>query len=656
MATTQLHREISVACVLGDDVLLLRRMRASEALSQLSEYSLELYSERADLRVDDLLGTLVSVKVALPRGGQRYFNGFITQFALTGRQGRYATYHISVRPWLWFLTRASDCRIFQQKSVLDIIKAVFAPYAVADFDTAGLCAGEQLLPYCVQYRETDFNFVSRLMERAGIYYYFRSVAGRHTMVLADSYAAHQKAPGYATLLYMPAADHAMRDSEVVYEWSMGGQIEAGVQSLQDFDFEKPAANLLVRASVAHGYAQSRHELFDYPGNYTERAAGEADARNRLDARQSSYQRVHAATRARGLFPGALFKLTEHPRSDQNGEYLIVSAQYALSSDSYQPTAPAEPEPVLTCSLTAIARQTEFRAPRLARKPVVQGPQTAIVVGKAGEEIWTDKYGRIKVQFHWDRAGRDDETSSCWVRVAQGWAGKRWGAMFVPRIGQEVIVSFLEGDPDRPLVTGSVYNADHMPPYALPAQATRSTIKSSSTIGGGSYNELRFDDKQGAEQLYVHAARDLEQRVRRDALAWIGRERHTMVVADSFEQVGGASHLTVGGDVNERAGGSVTQAAALNMLLKGGVKAAVHAGQTVHIKAGMNVVIEAGASITLKAGAAFLTIGPAVILGSTMPLPMPAATPLVNAAVLAAAGAPAPQTPPGAPREADDGKK
>jgi len=654
MATIQANREISVACALGADVLLLRRMRGSESLSALSEYELELYSERADLKIDELLATPISVKVDLPRGGERYFHGFITRFVVTARQGRFATYRATVRPWLWFLTRASDCRIFQEKNVVDIVKAVFAPYAIADFDTSGLSASYAAYPYCVQYRETDFNFVSRLLEREGIYYFFKSEAGRHVMVLADSYAAHAPAPGYATVRFMPAEDRAMRESEVIYEWSVGGQVESGAQALQDFDFEKPSASLLVKSTVARGYGQSRHELFDYPGNYTERGVGEGYARHKIEAPHASYQRVQGATRARGLFPGALFTLSEHPRGDQNGRFLVCAAHYALSSDSYDPVRVADPEPVLSCGFEAIPGQQDFRPEGTTRKPVVQGPQTAIVVGKAGEEIWTDKYGRVKVQFHWDRVGREDEMSSCWVRVAQGWAGKRWGAMFLPRIGQEVIVSFLEGDPDRPLITGSVYNADNMPPYPLPAQATRSTIKSNSSIGGGGYNELRFEDKKGAEQFYVHAERDLEQRVRRDALAWMGRDRHTMVVKDSFEQVGGDRHLKVDGDRKEEAGGSVSQSAGVNMVVEGGMKSAVYAGQTVHIKGGMNVVIEAGASITLKAGAAFLTIGPAVILGSTIPLPMPSASTAVNLAVLAAKVPPS--TPPTAPQEADDGKK
>lgn len=654
MATIQANREISVACALGADVLLLRRMRGSESLSALSEYELELYSERADLKIDDLLATPIAVTVDTPRGGKRYFHGFITRFVVTARQGRFATYRATVRPWLWFLTRSSDCRIFQEKSVVDIVKAVFAPYAIADFDTSGLSGRYTPYPYCVQYRETDFDFVSRLLEREGIYYFFKSEAKRHVMVLADSHAAHAPAPGYATVRYMPAEDGAMRESEVIYEWSVGGQVESGAQVLQDFDFEKPSASLLVKSTVVRGYGQSRHELFDYPGNYTERAVGEGYARHRIEAPHASYQRVQGATRARGLFPGALFTLTEHPRRDQNGRFLIGAAHYALSSDSYDPVRVADPEPVFSCSFEAIPGRQDVRPEATTPKPVVRGPQTAIVVGKAGEEIWTDKYGRIKVQFHWDRVGREDEMSSCWVRVAQGWAGKRWGAMFLPRIGQEVIVSFLEGDPDRPLVTGSVYNAEQMPPYPLPAQATRSTIKSNSSIGGAGYNELRFEDKKGAEQFYMHAERDLEQRVRRDVVTWIGGERHTMVVTDSFEQVGGNHHVQVDGDRSEQTGGSVSQSAGMNMVVEGGLKAAVYAGQTVHIKGGTNVVIEAGASITLKAGAAFLTIGPAVIVGSTMPLPMPAASIAANAAALAALVPPT--MPPTAPREADDGKK
>jgi type VI secretion system secreted protein VgrG len=657
MNTTQNRRDLEVRCALGPDVLLLRHMRGSEGLSRLSEYHLDLYSERADLQPDALLATPLAIRVKLPRGGERWFHGLVTRFVMTGRQGRYSSYQATVRPWLWFLTRSSDCRIFQDKPVPEIVKAVFAPYAIADVDTSSLSRGYKPLPYCVQYRETDFDFVSRLLERAGIYYFFRCEAGRHTLVLADSYAAHKPAPGYAELLYMPALDHAMRESEVVYEWHMGAEVAPGVQTLRDFDFEKPSADLLVKAAAIRGHAESRHELYDYPGGYSERADGDAAARVRLDAAHTGYGSVRGETRARGLFPGALVRLREHPRADQNGDYLVTEADYVLNADPYQATSPGkpvEPLPILSCGFTVIPKQRDYRAPLATRKPLVHGPQTAIVVGKAGEEIWTDKYGRIKVQFHWDREGRENETSSCWVRVAQGWAGKRWGAMFVPRIGQEVIVSFLEGDPDRPLVTGSVYNADHMPPYALPGQATRSTIKSQSSTGGGGYNELRFEDKKGSEQFYVHAQRDLEHRVGRDFLEWMGRDRHTMTQGDSFEKTRGDRHLDVDGARNERTGGRFSLAAGPEMVLASAGRAGLHAATSLHIKGGTNVVIEAGASITLKAGASFLTVGPALILASSMPIPMPSASTAANAMVLASTVLP--PTPPLPAREADDGKQ
>lgn len=651
MSTTQINREVSVS-TLGADVLLFRRMDAREGLSELSDYRLELYSERADLDIDDLLSTPMSVAVDVPAGGKRYFSGLVTAFETTGRQGRFATYQATLRPWLWFLTLASDCRIFQQQSVPQIIRQVFAPYTIADVDLTGLSATYQPLTYCVQYRESDFDFVSRLMEQAGIYYFFKSAAGRHTLVLADSYGAHAPTPGYASVRYMPAQDHAMRESEVIYDWRVRGEVQPGAYVLQDFDFEKPSANLLVKSAQVRSYGQSQHERYDYPGRYTERAHGERYARTRLEALQSRYRRIKGATRARGLFPGALFTLTEHPRGDQNGQVLILSAVYRLSSDRYEPTPPDDPEPVLTCEFTALPRQVEFRPDCRTPKPLMHGPQTAMVVGKRGEEIWTDPYGRIKVQFHWDREGKDDENSSCWVRVAQGWAGKRWGSLYTPRIGQEVVVSFLEGDPDQPLVTGSVYNADTMSPVNLPEHATRSTLKSHSSKGGAGFNELRFEDKKGAEQVFIHAQMDLEQRIRQDSLDWVGRDRHSMVVKDSREQIGGDQHLTVEGDRNEKAGGEVSAKAGTHMTLDAAMKLGLSGGTDVHIKGGMNVVIEAGASITLKAGASFLTIGPAII-ASMLPIPLPQAATAANALVLASR--PTPTSPPLKPKEADDGK-
>lgn len=653
MPATQTHREIQVTSVLPVDVLLFRRMQAFEGLSQLSEYTLELYSERGDLNINDLLATPMTVAVDLPKGGSRYFSGHVSHFSVTGCQGRYATYTAVVRPWLWFLTLASDCRIFQALSVPQILKQVFAPYSIADVDTSGLSGSYPALTYCVQYRESDFNFVSRLMEREGIYYFFKSAAGRHTMVLADSYGAHSPAPGYTQVRFRPSDDPAIRHSEVIYDWRMSGEVAPGGYTLQDFDFERPAANLLAKSTLAGDYPQSRHERYDYPGQYTERKHGETYARSLIESAHVGTCRVTAATGARGLFPGALMTLVEHPRSEQNAEFLVLEARYSVSSAPYEPTPADDRAPLFTCEFVALSCQQPFRAPCLARKPLMHGPQTAIVVGKQGEDIWTDKYGRIKVQFHWDREGQRDENSSCWIRVAQGWAGKRWGSLYLPRIGQEVVVSFLEGDPDRPLVTGSVYNADTLPPYALPENATRSTIMSRSSKGGGGYNELRFDDKKGAEQVFLHAQNNLDQRVLKDSLEWVGGDRHTKVDKDLCEQVGGDRHSSVGGARNEKVEGALSMTAGADMILAGALKAGVSAGTDVYIKGGMNVVIEAGAGITLKVGSTCLNITPGGILASVAPVPSPAAG--MAATALAQSAATGPAGVPQLPKEADDGQ-
>jgi type VI secretion system secreted protein VgrG len=650
MPAIQDNRNVEIHSALGSNALLFLRMTGSDGLSMLSEYRLDLLSEQADLRIDSLLGQDMSLLLDLPGGGVREFNGIVTRFVLSGRQGRYASYQATLRPWLWFLTRAADCCIFQEKSAVDIIKAIFDKYTMADYDLGNLSASYPVLEYCVQYRESDFQFVSRLMERFGIYYYFRHSDGRHILVLADSYAAHEAIPGYGELAYVPDDEEAMRRSEVVYRWLAGGEILSDSYALTAFDFERPATKLLVKSRVAHTYDGAGHEVYDYPGPYVERAVGEADAQVRVESLQAGYETVHGGATVRGLAPGALFKLKEHAREDQNRELLMVSSEYRLYSDAYQSETGKDgnrTELLFDCDFSAIGKEFTFRAPRSTPRPLVQGPQTAIVVGKAGEEIWTDKYGRIKVQFHWDRVGQDDESSSCWVRVAQGWAGKRWGQLYIPRIGQEVVVSFLEGDPDQPLVTGSVYNADCMPPVTLPDQASRSTLKSNSTKGGEGFNELRFEDKKGSEQVFLHAEKNQDHYVKNDLLEWIGNNHHQMVEKDKMEQVSGDKSSTVKGDLNEKVTGTVSMDAGMDVQTKAGMKYGVDAGMDIHIKAGMNVVIEAGMSITLKAGGGFIVIGPASVAISGTPV-------LLNSGGAAGSGAGVSPKAPTAPDKAEDG--
>ena len=459
MAQLQTVRPVEIITPLGDDVLLFHRMTATEELDK-----------------------------------TRYFNGFVSRFSQEGTFDDFNAYSVTVHPWLWFLTRTADCRIFQEKKVPDIIKEVFREHGFTDFEET-LSGSYRIWEYCVQYRETDFNFVSRLMEQEGIYYYFKHEINKHILVISDSVSSHEAYPGYEKLPYFPPDEHLRRERDHIYDWNISQEVQPGVYALNDFDFTRPKANLEVKASVKREHARATMEIYDYPGEYPDTGDGENYVRARIEELQAEHEQVHGQANARGLAVGSLFELTDYPREDQNREYLIVSATHQVESDAYSSGSGSGAEEVYSCSFTALHSKQPYRPARTTPKPMVQGPQTAIVVGPSGEEIYTDKYGRVKVSFHWDRNSKSDENSSCWVRVAQVWAGTKWGGIQIPRIGQEVIIEFLEGDPDRPIITGRVYNNDNMPPNDLPASATQSGIKSRSSKGGNAdkFNEIRFDD-------------------------------------------------------------------------------------------------------------------------------------------------------------------
>jgi type VI secretion system secreted protein VgrG len=471
----------------------------------------------------------------------------------------------------------------------------------------------------VQYRETDFNFVSRLMEQEGIYYYFAHENGHHKLVFCNDVGSHRPVADYARIPYFTPTRGERRERDHIYEWRFGREVQPGVYALNDFDFERPRASLRTTSSAPRRHALADFEMYDYPGEYTQSGDGENYARTRVEELQARHEVAYGAGNARGLAVGALFTLEHPPRDDQEREYLVVSATHELRSDEYESVrGQLATDEIYACSFSAIPSRQPYRAPRVTPKPVIQGPQTAIVVGKSGEEIWTDKYGRVKVQFHWDRYGKSDENSSCWVRVAQLWAGKRWGAMYIPRIGQEVIVDFLEGDPDQPIIIGRVYNGDAMPPYALPDNASMSTVKSNSTKGGGGFNEIRFEDKKGSEQVFVHGQKDLDVRVGNDRREWIGKDRHLIVKNDRVEKVEAGFHLTVGTDHFEKTGAAWSVDAGKSIDAKAGTKVALEGGMQVHVKGGMTVVIEAGTQLSLKVGGNFVDISPAgVTIQGTM---------------------------------------
>jgi type VI secretion system secreted protein VgrG len=592
MDAIQANREVSVKSALADDVLLFAGMSGSEQLGRLSEFSVQLLSSDASLDIGAVLGKPMSVILATSEDGDlRHFNGIVTRFANTGWRGEFATYEAVLHPWLWLLTRAADCRIFQDMSVPDIVKQVCSAYGgAAVLSVTSLSGDYPALPYCVQYRETDFQFVCRLLEGAGIYFYFTHDADRHTMVLADSHSAHQPIAGYAGLKFARAARRGEWAEESVSAWRRGGEIASSKVVLKDFDFEKTAScrsgGLLSTATIAAGFGQESYAMFDYPGDYSVAADGNARARARIESLHGQCEQVQATTDARGLYPGGLFTLADHPRDDQNRDYLVTAAHYEITGNDY---ASGSGGFGFSCRIGAIGKEHPYRPPPTVARPRVYGPQTAIVVGKAGEEIWTDKYGRVKVQFHWDRVGAEDENSSCWVRVAQGWAGKGWGAMAVPRIGMEVVVSFLEGDPDRPLITGCVYNSDTMPPYALPANQTRSTVKSQSSKGGEGFNELRFEDKKGEEEVYVHAERDFLRVVKNNDALKVGFE--TAAKGDQTVDIKNDQAVTIGNDQTL----TVTHDQTVGIDGKQAVKV------------GTTIVIEAGTSIELKVGGSSIKI-------------------------------------------------
>ena len=536
-----MDRVMDIATPLGEGVLLFHGMRGREELGRLSEYHLDLLSNDGEVDVDAILGKNVTIKLALPDDSTRYFNGYVTRFAQGAMHGRYYQYSATVHPWLWFLTRTADCRIFQEMTVPDIIKKVFADHGAADFKLE-LTSSYRRWTYCVQYRETDFNFVSRLMEQEGIYYYFRHTEGHNTMVLTDSCSKHVPCPGYEELAYIPPESLARPELEHISRWQFSREIQPGVYVHKDYDLERPSVDLKTQKALTRGYSPSNYEVFDYPGEYLQKADGEQYASVRIDELGTQFETAQAVTNARGVAVGALFTLDKCPRADQNAEHLVVAANYDLEFSDYE--ALEGSGTTYQCSFAAMSTKQQYRPKRTTPKPFVQGPQTAIVVGPAGDQIYTDQFGRVKVQFHWDRLGKKDENSSCWIRVSHPWAGKGWGAVATPRIGQEVIVDFLEGDPDQPIITGRVYNAECQPPFGFPAGAVISGVKSDTHKGSG-FNEMSMDDTAGKERVFIHGQYNMDTVIEHDQTSTIHNCRTDRVDVDDSESIGNNQKWDVG---------------------------------------------------------------------------------------------------------------
>jgi len=622
---TQKHREVAIETTLGEDVLLLISFSGTEQLGRLFEYKLELASEDYQIKPESIVGENVSIRLNLGDKDVRYFNGHVSHFTQLTSSGQLARYRATVVPWFWFLTRTADCRIFQEKTVPDIIEQIFRDRGFTNNYDKRLSCEYRKLEYCVQYRETDFNFISRLMEQEGIYYYFEHENGKHSLVMADSHSAHKPYSNFNKLTYHPS-DKGPTTEECISDWFVETHLQPGSYAINDFYFKKPQTPLFAKSNASgsadQGGSKNSYEIYDYPGDYTTYNDGTEYARKRIEELQAKYQVAIANSDSRGICTGYLFELSDHPLADQNQEYLITSANYKIQGDDIFSAGAAASECIFSCSFTAIKSSKAFRSPRITPKPTISGPQTAFVVGPAADEICTDEFGRVKVKFHWDRYSKADENSSCWIRVAQVWAGKKWGAMYIPRIGQEVIVEFIEGDPDRPIITGRVYNAKAMPPYDPKNNPTMSTIKSNSSKGGEGFNEIRFEDKKGEEQIFIHGENNMDVRVEKDSMTWIGNDQHLVVKANVKEHVEKNTSIKVDGDRKTVVKGDenltvesdrrTTVKGKENLVVKGDVAeefSGDHHEKTtgdIYLQ-GKNIVIEADTNITIKVGQSYVAI-------------------------------------------------
>ncbi len=676
MAFLEANRYLYLTTPLGDDKLLLHSFEGEEAISRLFNFELELLAENTtSVDFDKLIGQRVSfgIQGIDPAQTPRHFHGTVIELSQAARDPRLTSYSMTVVPDIWRLTQIFRSRIFQHVNIPDILKKLFTGFDVA-YELQGTFEPRE---YVVQYQESDLDFACRLMEEEGIYYFFKFTKGAHKLVLANTPQSHPDLPGGSQIIF-EAMEGGERADERISTWTKEQTWGSGKYTLWDHHFQLPHKKLdaeqIVMDSVQAGKithklklaGNEQMEVYENPGRYAQRfdgidrSGGEkaADLQKifvdnkrttgiRMEQVETATILIHGDSNHWQLTPGIKFTLQRHFNAD--GQYVVTSVSHEAAEGSFHSLGIRHDEEEedeeededeegidqYGNSFECIPYALKFSPPRVTRRPVVSGPQSAVVVGPPGEEIFTDKYGRIKVQFHWDREGKNDADSSCWLRVATSWAGQKWGSVHIPRIGQEVIVGFLEGDPDRPLVTGSVYNADMMPPYDLPANKTQSGIKSRSSKGGGSanYNEIMFEDLKGSELIRTHAEKDQLLEVENDRTVIVGHDesikiehdrtenvknnetvtvegaRKHYVVGEEQLQADGDLHLTASQNQNEKVGMSYSRQVGMNTYDKTGMNYAMDAGMMIHLKAGMTAVIEAGMGLTIKSSGGSIDINP-----------------------------------------------
>ncbi|MBN3752379.1 type VI secretion system tip protein VgrG [Paraburkholderia sp. Tr-20389] len=603
----------------GEPALLLRRIQGTEALSEIYSYTLDCCTplnssmpERAAANLDlrSMIGKELTVSIQLDGmgsdtpgvagaagtsrigAGTRQISGIVTQAHYVGQTSQQSHYRLIMKPWLWLTDQRSDFRIFQGKTVVEIIEQAFDTYMYS-YETR-LSETYPVLDYQVQYGETDFRFIQRLMAEHGIYWFFEHSDGFHRLILVDHLGAHRpvESAAYRTLWYYPPG-HKI-DREYIDHFDLDGSLQSGRWTTNDFDFKKPAAVLLRQNELTQQTAHNDLERYEWPGDYTNPSHGEQFARWRMEQMRGLGERERGAGNVRDVVCGTTFRLAGHPHDTANREYLVIGSSIAASEVDLT-SGPGHYS--FAASFVTQPATTVFRPPRnLYPKPRTSGPQTAIVTGPPGEEIWTDQYGRVKLSFHWDRSGIKDQSSSCWIRVAYPWTGPNYGAVHIPRVGTEVIVDFENGDPDRPIVIGRVYNAESMPPWPLPGNATQSGILTRSTKNGGydNANALRFEDRKGSEEVWLHAEKDQRIEVEHDESHWVGNDRRKTIDCNETVKVGMNRTETVGMNETIAVGMNRTEAVGMNETVVVGLNRMITTGFSQEVQVGIDAMFTVGA--------------------------------------------------------------
>ncbi len=573
-----------------------------ERLSSPFELNVSLASED-EIPFDDVVGK-ESLLTLLGEENDRYCHGIVSKFMFTGSRDRFYLYQARVVPSLWLLSLEQDCRIFQDKTVEEIVKQVLQDAGITSdrFDFR-LQNKPPKREYCVQYRETDLNFISRLLEEEGIFYFFEHLKSKHVLVFGDSPVAYQPIQGDSEITFNPAG--MVPGEEYIYGFNFSKRVYSGKMTQKDFNFEKPSLDL---KSEEKDKSYDKLEVYDYPGKYLDQGRGKKLTQIRLQESMTYREKAEGQSSCIRFTPGFKFKLKDHERKDLNQDYLLVEVIHnGTQPQSLEERTETEEGTTYSNDFMGIPASITFRPEKQTPKTIVEGMQTAWVTGPKGEEIYTDKYGRVKVQFHWDREGKKDEKTTCWLRVAQFWAGKGWGTVFLPRVGDEVLVDFLEGDPDKPIVVGSFYNEDAKPLYPLPDEKTKSTIKTKSYPNDPGFNEIRFEDKKGEEELFIHAQKDMNEKIENDMSTSVGGNRSIHVSGTHTETIKKDTKITITEGKYEH----IVAANTASYEVKGAVTEKFLSSQDtqvtgmITISSGKGIEVTATSHIQLKSGASSL---------------------------------------------------